>query len=131
MLTGADLDTKRSLDGALVQISLPSQTQTSRQIAWANVIGVTSPYEKKKEKRKKEWKKERKKETLTRSPQQTSGSSRLYFLIMIMRKVAKKKGGVGGKQGAEKVSTAGFAKLQWSLLPIRSVSLAGVKLSEV
>lgn len=52
MLTGADLDTKHSLDGALVQISLPSQTQTSRQIAWANVIGVTSPNKKEKEKNK-------------------------------------------------------------------------------
>lgn len=41
MLTGADLETKLSLDGALVQISFPSQTQTSRQIACANVIGVT------------------------------------------------------------------------------------------
>lgn len=51
MLTGADLDTKHSLDGALVQISSPSQTQTSRQIAWANVIGVTSSNEKKKGKK--------------------------------------------------------------------------------
>lgn len=48
MLTEADLDRKRSLDGALVQISLPSQTQTSRQIAWVNVIGVTSARGKKK-----------------------------------------------------------------------------------
>lgn len=47
MLTGADLDTTHSLDGALVQISFPSQTQTSRQIAWANVIGVTSSNKKK------------------------------------------------------------------------------------
>lgn len=53
MLTGADLDTKHSLDGALVQISLPSQTQTSRQIAWANVISVTSPHKKEKERKKK------------------------------------------------------------------------------
>lgn len=50
MLTGADLDTTHSLDGALVQISFPSQTQTSRQIAWANVIGVTSSNKKKKRK---------------------------------------------------------------------------------
>lgn len=50
MLTGADLDTKHSLDGALVQISLPSQTQTSRQIAWVNVIGVTSTHMKEKKK---------------------------------------------------------------------------------
>lgn len=48
MLTGADLDTKHSLDRALVQISLPSQTQTSRQIAWVNVIGVTSTHTHKK-----------------------------------------------------------------------------------
>lgn len=54
MLTEADLDRKRSLDGALVQISLPSQTQTSRQIAWVNVIGVTSARGKKKKKHKKE-----------------------------------------------------------------------------
>lgn len=53
MLTGADLDTTHSLDGALVQISFPSQTQTSRQIAWANVIGVTSSNKKKKKDRKK------------------------------------------------------------------------------
>lgn len=46
MLTVVDLDTKRSLDVALVQISLPSQTQTSRQIACANVISVTSLHKK-------------------------------------------------------------------------------------
>lgn len=48
------MDMKHCLDGALVQISLSSQTQTSRQIAWVNVIGVTSGE-----------KKERKKNTLT------------------------------------------------------------------
>lgn len=44
------MDTERSLDGVLVQINLPSPTQTSRQIAWANVIGVTSTQKKEREK---------------------------------------------------------------------------------
>lgn len=49
MLTGADLDTMRTLQWVLVQIKISSQTKTSRQIACANVIGVTSAHEKKKE----------------------------------------------------------------------------------
>lgn len=109
MLTGADLDTKRSLDGALVQISLPSQTQTSRQIAWANVIGVTSPHEKKKKKEREE--EREKKHTLT--------TANFRQLTLIFSHYYHEKGGkrkkkktVGRKQGAEKVSRAGFAKLQ-------------------
>lgn len=109
MLTGADLDTKRSLDGALVQISLPSQTQTSRQIAWANVIGVTSPHEKKKKKEREE--EREKKHTLT--------TANFRQLTLIFSHYYHEKGGkrkkkktAGRKQGAEKVSRAGFAKLQ-------------------
>lgn len=122
MLTGADLDTKHSLDEALVQISLPSQTQTSRQIAWVNVIGVTSPP--KKIKRKKEGEK---------NPRHAHHSKLQGVLVYIFPLLSwerwqKKK---RRKQGAGIVSRAGFAKLQWSSLPIRSVSLAGVKLSEV
>lgn len=110
MLTGADLDTKRSLDGALVQISLPSQTQTSRQIAWANVIGVTSPHEKKKKKEREE-EREKKPNTLT--------TANFRELTLIFSHYYHEKGGkrkkkktAGRKQGAEKVSRAGFAKLQ-------------------
>lgn len=93
MLTGADLDTKRSLDGALVQISLPSQTQTSRQIAWVNVIGVTSAREKKKKTR------ERKP---TRSPHQTSGRSRFSHYYHVKGGKKKKSGEL--KKSAELAS---------------------------
>lgn len=114
MLTGHDLDTKHSLDGALVQISLPSQTQTSRQIAWVNVICVTSTQ-----------KSTRKKNTLT--------PVNFWEFSLIFSHYYHVKGGRKNsrKWDAKKLSSAGFAKLKWSLLPIRSVSLAGVKLSEV
>ena len=96
MLTGADLDTKRSLDGVLVQISLSSQTQTSRQIAWVNVIGVTSA----------RGKKQNKKESAHRSKLQ--GVLAYIFSLLSCERWQKKK----SEELKRKVSKAGFAKLE-------------------
>lgn len=95
MLTGANLDMKRSLDGALVQISRPSQTQTSRQIASASVIGVTSTNGEKKEKGK------------TCTLQQTSKSVFSYYYHVKGGKKNEKE-----KQEEKKLSRAAFVKLE-------------------
>ncbi len=112
MLTGGDLDTKRSLGRALEQISFPSQTQTSRQIACAKC--------------------DRRNKKKGRNKHNTFTTADFREFSLIFSHYYHEKGGKKEeKAGPKKVSRACFAKLQWSLLPIRSVSLAGVKLSEV
>jgi len=78
------LDTKRSLDGVLVQINLPSQTQTSRQIAWVNVIGITSAHKKEEEEEDEEEKGKKKKKKF--SPQQTSSVLAYIFSLLTCEK---------------------------------------------